>query len=596
MLKVSERWQQAQLEVPRPAPKIRVSMYVIDPATVGDAKVQVFDPYIFFSNPQQIMTLEEVEQNYATCEKNFWKLDGSMRLLPDQADIYEEAGLVYEELTHENEDGDYVLSFEPKIIITFRQKFDAIGLTLNFDYLNEGFATDFRVRAYSDDELLLDETIHSNSPRNEVPIYVDGFNKVEFDLYKFNRPFYRPRVFDVLTGLIKIWDNTNLLSSTYTGELSMTSSALPSDVLDITVNNESLVFNPEDLKIDSWRYFLENQPVLLEYGFQYSETTSEYIRKAYLYLTKWKNNERTAEFTAKGQFHFMKDKYYKGNFGTKTLYQLAEDVLFDLELPLNSDTTYKWRLDESLKNFTCSNPLPVDTHASLLSMIAQAAGCIMWQDNKANIYIQKRSTELIDYVERKDRTTSYVEIDFDPTLKNVLVNVYSYTISDQTTQLFSGEVEPGHVYIEFSSQASDVQISIENGSYSNAQIYAGACTMTVTGTNPIVTVSGRRLEYSFTTKTVEYETFGDNAEIDNRLITNFNTAQNVATFVGDYLINRRTYARTDKGEPALQYGDIITSQNAFTNGRPTIVTKQTIKLGSDGTIGELEEREVTLDD
>lgn len=590
MLNTSARWKEAQLAVPRPTPQIRVSMYVIDPATVGDAKVEVFDPYMFFSNPQQIMTLEEVEQNYATCEQDFWKLDGSMRLLPSQGP-YEEAGLVYEELT--NEDG--YLSIVPKIIITFKQYFDAIGLTLNFDYLNNGYATSFRARAYSDNTLLLDEVVNATGPRNEVSIYVDEFNKVEFDLYHFNRPNYRPRVFDVLTGLIKVWDNTNLISATYTNEIAMLSDVISGETLDITVDNSSLAFDPENLKQDSWRYFLEDQPVLVEYGFKYSETTSEYIRKAYLYLSKWTNEERTADFSATHQFYFMTDKYYKGTFVNRSLYDLAQDVFLDLDLPLNSDTTYKWRIDDSLKNLYCNMPLPVDTHANILKLIAQAGGCIMYQNERANIFIQKRNTSQSGYLERRDKSVSYTTIEFDKTVKNVLVDVYSYTFDENTSVLFEANVEldsDGYGRIEYPT-ARNITVTVLSGTRTSQTIYAGSAEFTFSTPSATVRVTGQKMNTATTTRTIRYNNFGEDAEINNILITNSTVAEVSGRFVGDYLEYRRLYSRSDKGAPELVAGDVIMSQNKFTGdeGRPTIVTKQ-ILYTQGGTTGELEEREV----
>jgi hypothetical protein len=87
----------------------------------------------------------------------------------------------------------------------------------------------------------------------------------------------------------------------------------------------------------------------------------------------------------------MTNTYYKGVYnpdGT-SLYDLAVDVLTDANLPLLKDGSVRWSIDESLKTIRTVAPLPLDTHANCLQLIANAGGCVIRPDRDGILRIEK---------------------------------------------------------------------------------------------------------------------------------------------------------------------------------------------------------------
>ena len=85
----------------------------------------------------------------------------------------------------------------------------------------------------------------------------------------------------------------------------------------------------------------------------------------------------------------MSDNYFKVTFGTKSLYDLAEEVLEDAELSALVNPILPWVIDESLKDIYTNAPLPIDTHKNCLQLIANAGMCKFYTDHNGTIRLEK---------------------------------------------------------------------------------------------------------------------------------------------------------------------------------------------------------------
>lgn len=92
MRSVSDLYKQTMAQVLQPPTQIRLDFTIKDPAASGDATLACTGQS-GISNLNAINDKTPVNALYASFEKNFWKADGSMRILPESPP-YQNQGLV----------------------------------------------------------------------------------------------------------------------------------------------------------------------------------------------------------------------------------------------------------------------------------------------------------------------------------------------------------------------------------------------------------------------------------------------------------------------------------------------------------------------
>lgn len=97
MRNVSGLYKQTMAQVLQPPTQIRLDFTIKDPAASGDATLACTGQS-GISNLNAINDKTPVNALYASFEKNFWKADGSMRILPESPP-YQNQGLVSEDIT-----------------------------------------------------------------------------------------------------------------------------------------------------------------------------------------------------------------------------------------------------------------------------------------------------------------------------------------------------------------------------------------------------------------------------------------------------------------------------------------------------------------
>jgi hypothetical protein len=251
---------------------------------------------------------------------------------------------------------------------------------------------------------------------------------------------------------------------------------------------------------------MARQEVKSRYGLKMNDGSIEWIKGGTFYLSEWyaKQNGLTAEFTARDLLEFMSAIYNDNHdLTSRTLYSLAEKVLIAANLPLNDDGTVKWVIDESLKSITTTAPLPQDTLANCLQIIANAGECVLYQDRSGTLHIEPLKFDVTDYKIDSFNSYSKSEITVSKLIKQVNVKVYQYTMGEN----------------EVKSEATEVS--------------------TVVGTT------------------------GETIVIDNPLITDNNRASAVGAWLGTHLGHRMTLNSSWRADVRLDALDIVTNENSY---------------------------------
>lgn len=566
MQSVSQKWKDNQNNLLVGESDIEVSIKLTDPDAYEDASA-TDNGHVAFSNTNHIVA--DGEKNirpYATLERNLWLLDGSREVVP--ASNYGEVGFVDDSLSLE----DRTFSANPIVTIDFTKVHTNLlqGITITWsDFLNE-YAEEFIVTAYNGTNVIAKKTIAENSSVvSAVMVDIVNYDSITIEIVKWSMPLRRARIDEVFIGANIIFSKKDVFSYSSSYNADPISAELPKSEVSFSIDNVDKSYNPYNEE-GLTKYLMERQEISVRYGFKL-ESGIEWISGGKFYLSEWdaKQGSMSAEFKARDLLEFMTGTYNKGLYNPNgtSLYDLAEDVLNDANLPLNVDGSVKWIIDNSLKNIYTIAPLPIDTHANCLQLITNAGGCVMYQDREGILRISKLSTSVSDYIINDFNSYSKSDLSLSKPLKQVEVPYYSYSVSEELSELFNGVVNingSSDVLITYSAMATDVQAKITNGTLNSAKYYTNACVLNITASGDVkILVDGYGLGASSIMVTTLDSDSGETVSVDNPLITSQERAIAVGSWVRDYMKNRMTLSSSWRADPRLDALDVVNNENEY---------------------------------
>ena len=387
MQTVSREWKDNQKGVLVSESFVELSLKLTDPDAYEDASAEHNGSAYFSDDADYVVS--EVDKNvdpHATLEKNLWVLDGSREILP--ASDYGENGYIGDVICGASR----TFSKNPIISVNFSKVFTDLitGVSIVWSNVFGEYATDFIVTAYNDNQVVATETVTGNTEVS-LTVYVDivNYNKITIEVLKWSIPHRRARITAIQIGTELVYTKNDIMSYSHSQDVDLISASLPKSEISFSIDNVDNSFNPNNNESLA-KYLMERQEVKVKYGYKLDDNV-EWIDCGTFYISEWDapQNGLQANFTARDLLEFMTGTYYKGVFGTSSLYDLAVDVLRDANLPLDEDGVVKWVIDESLKNIYTTAPLPIDTHANCLQLIANAGSCAIWQDRKGILHIER---------------------------------------------------------------------------------------------------------------------------------------------------------------------------------------------------------------
>ena len=390
MQTVSREWKDNQKEVLVSESFVELSLKLTDPDAYEDASAEHNGSAYFSDDADYVVS--EVDKNvdpHATLEKNLWVLDGSREILP--ASDYGENGYIGDVICGASR----TFTKNPIVSVNFSKVFTDLitGVSIVWSNVFGEYATDFIITAYNDNQVVATETVTGNTEVN-LTVYVDivNYNKITVEVLKWSIPHRRARITAIQIGTELIYTKNDIMSYSHSQDVDLISASLPKSEISFSIDNVDNSFNPNNNESLA-KYLMERQEVKVKYGYKLDDKV-EWIDSGTFYISEWDapQNGLEANFTARDLLEFMTGTFYKGVFTTgtgRTLYSLAEEVLLDANLPLDETGSVKWVIDESLKNIYTTAPLPVDTHANCLQLIANAGSCAIWQDRKGILHIER---------------------------------------------------------------------------------------------------------------------------------------------------------------------------------------------------------------
>ena len=432
MQTVSENWKSVHKQTLLNESFVEVSLDVTDPDALADASPSD-NGAVYISNSSELTNgVDKTPSPYCTLEQNIWVLDGERRALPESD--FGENGYIGDALS------DELCTFSnkiPTLTLNFSKVFTNFvpGITITWSKTYDEFADTFDVIVYREGKIVAQkEVLENRSVTSLVVIDIRYYDRIVIQVRKWCLPYHRARVEEILVGINKVYSKSDLFNYSHKQTVDPVSTSLPKNEIRFSINNVDGEYNPYNPQ-GMAKYLIERQEIKTRYGLKLNDGSVEWIKGGTFYLSEWngKQNGIVADFTARDLLEFMSDIYYDAvtEIKERSLYDLATSVLEDAKLPLNSNGTVKWSIDESLRSIYTTAPLPNDTHANCLQLIANAAQCVLYQDREGTLHVEPLSYNEPDMYEINSfNSYSKPEFTLSKPIKQVKVKVYSYTIGD----------------------------------------------------------------------------------------------------------------------------------------------------------------------
>lgn len=315
-------------------------------------------------------------ENVATLELNRWRLNGSQKILQSNA---VNDGLVAKQMSDANGFRQWIMTRE------FSYTHALSGITITFDGENGEFPLALRVMFY-DDNGRRDIVVYPTSPTVEVEYASESVTKVEL-LFSKMLPYRRPRVQTTLWGIGYSYSNADIVNCNQSIDVDPLSRRLPQEKFSFTILDYEHKFDPDN-PAGVYATINRGAPIRVSYGYELDDGTVEWLQSdTYSLDNKPTFANSKVTFNGTGLLATMTDSYYKGMLGMTNFYDLAVDVLEDANLTPSASGADPWDVDESLKNMYTTAPMPIQSHATCLQMIAHACNCRLYTDDQNVIHL-----------------------------------------------------------------------------------------------------------------------------------------------------------------------------------------------------------------
>jgi hypothetical protein len=508
MQEVSEKWKNAHRRTILGENFVEVSLDISDPDALADAEASD-NGAIYLSDSLTLTNgVDKFPTPYCTLEQNLWVLDGNRETV--DIDTTKDEGYVGDVLSDET----CVFSDKmPTITLDFSKAFTSLipAVTITWSNTYNEFATELIVRAYNGDELVAEKEILDNrSIKTVVLVDIVNYDRIVIYVKKWCLPHHRARIEKVFVGLNKVYTKSDLFDYSHSQSVSPVSTTLPKNEIRFSIDNTDGEYNPYN-EGGLAKYLMARQEVKARYGLKLNDGTTEWVKGGTFYLSEWsaKQNGMTADFAARDLLEFMSTTYIDTHNGTsqRSLYDLAEMILTLAELPLNSEGDKKWQIDSSLKSKYTTAPLPEDTLANCLQLIANAGECVIYQDRDGVLHIEPLKFDETDYAITGTNSYSKSEITLSKQIKQVDVKVYTYTLGE------------------------------------------------------------KGIESDTTTKTIPVNPTGEIITVDNPLVTTDEMATSLGNWMATHLGHRMTLDSSWRADVRLDALDIVTNENSYNSNR-----------------------------
>ena len=446
MQTVSDKWKEIHKQTLLNESFVEVSLDIGDPEALAVA-TPTDNGAVYISDSSSLTKgVDKTPTPYCTLEQNLWCLDGNRKAIPKED--FTDKCYVSDVLSDET----CVFSTkQPIITIDFKQMFSKVipGVTITWSETYGEFADTLSVIAYDGNTIIAEKEVTENrSVKSIVFTDIVYYDRIVVIVKKWCLPNHRARVEEIFVGLNKVYGKTDLFDYSHTQSVDPVSTSLPKVEIRFSIDNVNGEYNPYNAN-GLAKYLMERQEIKARYGLKMNDGTITWINGGTFFLSEWyaKQNGMTADFTARDLLEFMSAIYYETHdLSSRSLYDLAEMLLVKANLPKDNNGEDRWVIHEDLRKLSTNAPLPEDSIANCLQLIANAANCVLFQDREGKLHIEpltdeKNTSNDTDYQIDKFNSYSKSEITLSKPIKQVNVKLYTYTQGENGIESATSEVQ-----------------------------------------------------------------------------------------------------------------------------------------------------------
>lgn len=409
---------------------IRAYLGVINPKAQQNIRLDEQESDVtYFANAYTALHGEKPDKVYATAEQDFSVVDGNMYFLPSEGSGYDyyNNGIVTSALV-----GSVKFSFGEF------SGLDIKGMTIDF---GECYPTEFTIEN--------DKVARSYKNKSRIFQTEDTFDETSFikvSATKMVNGNGRLRIYQLSTGVVNVFGNKEVISFSQNEYVSSITDTLPSLDMNITVDNQSLYYNP-DIDESALSYLEVGQQMSVAFGYDVTGNGDiEWLPETTAYLKSWSADYTQARFAASDKFDLMDGTYSKGKYSADgtSLYALAEDVFADIGM----DNT-EYYIDPYLKDILIHNPIPSVKHTEALQIIANAGRCALYIGRNNRVYIKSSFIPDVSVSANAEAPYSHVENVLDIDAKDAYaisssgftsVDESMYFMAENSDYLYTGYI------------------------------------------------------------------------------------------------------------------------------------------------------------
>lgn len=349
---------------------IQVSFGLINQTAQTEAKLRASNES-YYSSSASVLTFGANNVEYATLERNFTKVDGSMRFLPreDLDVIYHDTGIVSEN-TLETEEFALLVNFGSEEI-SFK------GFSIDFGY---NYPTEFKI--FTNNGKRLDIT------NNDKSLWVtdETFDKVRKIIILVQKMKYdgcRVRIKSLQFGLGLVYGNEYVLDSSLESYVSPISADIPQIDFMVKLKNDDKYFNVDNPK-SAINYFETGQQLSVMYGYKLPDSNEvEWVKGGQLVCTEWESDDNTATIRGTDLLRGLDREYSMGQYSSVGVSYY--DVLTSLFREMGIK---KYYIEPRLRLLKLKNPIPRVKLKEAIQLLANACRCTVSQSRWGEIQIK----------------------------------------------------------------------------------------------------------------------------------------------------------------------------------------------------------------
>lgn len=307
-----------------------------------------------------------VSAKYAALEREYWSLDGTFAVLPDDLAPVE-TGWWSSEISG----ADGTFATPPWVLYEFSGPVSTIGWSLYFDDKSGQHCTQVKIAVYGENGAVMDEqTFETSGTTQYIPHQIANYYAMRITFLRTSEPYRRVRLAEVDFGLSEMMDANSIGKCTLQYGVDLTANSIPSRQISFTFDNSDKKYNlldPDGI----YEYLQEGQRIeasLLIDG------VAVYMGSFYFTSASTDDNVLVPRVQGNDVIWELDEEVFRG--GSNTTVTLASAVA---QVIARSDV--KVRFGPGVSDRPVVLALEKDvSRREALRRLAQAAMCAVWVD------------------------------------------------------------------------------------------------------------------------------------------------------------------------------------------------------------------------